>query len=175
MRWLDPLTKPILVIKGDIRHRGPIRQANGENNVLSVSSGDLANANYSALNLKEFIRFIDGTHDKVHVVLFSDFDAGLATTTWSADIFHATVISAPLYYFPELWRNASAYGVDVACGSFKPPIFWFATLGALGLFLFCGLLTLLMVYFSWRFIYKGSPRVKEIEVSVDGFSEILDV
>ncbi|KAJ1443634.1 hypothetical protein SESBI_00221 [Sesbania bispinosa] len=86
------------------------------------------------------------------------------------------LISAPLSYFPELARNASASGVDVACGSFKLPLFWFATLGALGLSLFCGLLILLMVYCSWKAGWRFiKPKIKEDGVSLDALSEILDV
>lgn len=84
------------------------------------------------------------------------------------------LISAPLFYFPELVRKASVSGVDVACGgTFKLPLIGFATLGAVGLSLICGLVTLLMVYLSWRFLYKGKSRVRGIEVSLDDLCEIL--
>ncbi|KAJ1381207.1 hypothetical protein SESBI_45357 [Sesbania bispinosa] len=85
-------------------------------------------------------------------------------------------ISAPLSYFPELARNASASGVDVAWGPFKLPLFWFATLGALGLSLFCGLLILLMVYYSWKAGWRFSikPKFKEDGVSSEAVSEISD-
>ncbi|KAK7340425.1 hypothetical protein VNO77_21127 [Canavalia gladiata] len=81
------------------------------------------------------------------------------------------LISAPLYYFPELVAKAS--GTSVACGSFKLPLIWFTTLGALALSFICVLLTLLVIYLSWRYIYEGRPRVKELKASMDDLTEIL--
>jgi hypothetical protein len=82
------------------------------------------------------------------------------------------LISAPLFYFPELFRKS--FGVSVAFGSFKLPLIWFAIFGAVGISLICGLVTLLMVYISWRLLYKGKPRVGEVEVSFDGLSEVFE-
>jgi hypothetical protein len=82
------------------------------------------------------------------------------------------LISAPLFYFPELFRKSS--GVSVALGSFKLLLIWFAIFGAVGISLICGLVTLLMVYISWRLLYKGKPRVGEVEVSFDGLFEVFE-
>jgi hypothetical protein len=96
-------------------------------------------------------------------MLCYDLDAGFATTTWSADIFGADIL--------ELVHMPSALGVHVACSSLKLPLIGFATSGTFGLSLVCGLVTLLIVYLSWRFIYKGKPtRGKDIEVSLDDLS-----
>lgn len=83
------------------------------------------------------------------------------------------IISAPLFYFPELVRKASKVGVD--CGLFKLPLIWFATLGAVGLSLICGILTLLLAYLSWRFLSKGKQNVEDVDVSLEELSEILQV
>jgi len=80
------------------------------------------------------------------------------------------LISAPLFYFPELFHKASRVGVS--CGSLKMPLIWFTTLGAVGISIICGLVTLLMVYLSWRFLYKGKSRVRGIEVSFDDLCEV---
>jgi len=82
------------------------------------------------------------------------------------------LISAPLFYFPELSRKASR--ICVACGSLKMPLIWFTTLGAVGISIICGLVTLLMVYLSWRFLYKGKSRVRRLEVSFDDLCEVLE-
>nr|ABN05933.1 hypothetical protein MtrDRAFT_AC149129g23v2 [Medicago truncatula] len=83
------------------------------------------------------------------------------------------IISAPLFYFPELVRRASKVGVD--CGLFELPLIWFATLGAVGLSLICGILTLLLAYLSWRFLSKGKQNVEDVDVSLEELSEILQV
>jgi len=91
-------------------------------------------------------------------MLCYDLDAGFNTTTQSADI-------------PELVHTSTASGFHVACSSLKLPLIGFATLGAVGLSLVCGLVTLLIVYLSWRFIYKEKPtRGKDIEVNLDDLS-----
>jgi hypothetical protein len=82
------------------------------------------------------------------------------------------LISAPHFYFSELFRKASRVGV--ACGSLKMPLIWFATLGAVGISIICGLVTFLMVYLSRRFLYKGKSRVRGIEVSFDDLAEVLE-
>lgn len=52
------------------------------------------------------------------------------------------LISAPLFYFPDLTRKASTFGVDVLCGSsFKLPLIGFTCIVAFGITLAFGLLT----------------------------------
>lgn len=64
------------------------------------------------------------------------------------------LISAPVFYFPELIRKATASGVHVACGgSFKPSLIGFTALGAFGITLIFGLVALLVFYLIWRFVY----------------------
>ncbi|CAK8542554.1 unnamed protein product [Lathyrus sativus] len=81
------------------------------------------------------------------------------------------LISAPVFYFPELIRKATASGVHVACGgSFKPSLIGFTALGAFGITLIFGLVALLVFYLIWRFVYGRRPtRGKDIEVSFDDF------
>lgn len=85
--------------------------------------------------------------------------------------FMLLLISAPLFYFPELVRKASKVVVD--CGLFKLPLIWFATLGAVGISLICGILTLLLAYLSWWFLSKGKPKFEDVDVSLEDLSEIL--
>ncbi|XP_058737699.1 uncharacterized protein LOC131609899 isoform X2 [Vicia villosa] len=82
------------------------------------------------------------------------------------------LIFSPIFYFGQLVRMASISGVHVDCGGvFKLPLIWFATLGAVGLSLAIGLVLLLVVYLSWRFIHKGKPKV--IEVRSDDLSPLI--
>ncbi|XP_058740087.1 uncharacterized protein LOC131612300 isoform X2 [Vicia villosa] len=79
------------------------------------------------------------------------------------------LIFSPIFYFGQLARMVSISGVHVDCGGFfKLPLFWFTTLGAVGLSLAFGLVMLLVVYLSWRFIHKGKPKI--IEVRLDDLS-----
>jgi hypothetical protein len=84
------------------------------------------------------------------------------------------LLSAPLLYFPELMHRASASGVEVACGgSFTLPLIGFTTLAAIGICLIFGLLALLVVYLSWRFIHGRIPtRGQDMEVNFDDFSSL---
>jgi len=77
------------------------------------------------------------------------------------------LISAPLFYFPDLIRKASTLGVDVSCGSsFKLPLIGFTCIAAFGITLAFGLLTLLVVYLNRRFIHgRKSTRGQDIEVN----------
>ncbi|XP_058756139.1 uncharacterized protein LOC131629368 isoform X1 [Vicia villosa] len=81
------------------------------------------------------------------------------------------LISAPVFYFPELIRKATASGIHVACGSsFKPSLIGFTSIGAFGITLIFGLVALLVFYLIWRFVYGRRPtRGKDIEVSLDDF------
>ncbi|MCH93251.1 hypothetical protein A2U01_0014199 [Trifolium medium] len=85
------------------------------------------------------------------------------------------LISAPLFYFPDLVRKASTLGVDVACGgSFKLPLIGFTSLAAFGITLTFGLLTLLVVYLNRRFIQGRKPtRGQDIEVNSNDLIECL--
>jgi hypothetical protein len=84
------------------------------------------------------------------------------------------LLFAPLFYFPDLVRKASTLGVDVACGgSFMLPLIGFTTLAAIGICLIFGLLALLVVYLSWRFIHGRIPtRGQDMEVNFDDFSSL---
>ncbi|XP_058737704.1 uncharacterized protein LOC131609902 isoform X2 [Vicia villosa] len=66
------------------------------------------------------------------------------------------------------WPNYSASGVYVACGGlFKSPMFWVAILEVVGIFIISGLVTLLIAYLSWKFIYKGNPRAVAVSLISD--------
>jgi hypothetical protein len=79
----------------------------------------------------------------------------------------------PAFFFCllELAHNASKTGV--ACGSIKLPLFWFTTLGAVGISFMFMLATLLLFNISWR-LSKGKARVEDLDdASLDVISEAL--
>jgi len=83
------------------------------------------------------------------------------------------LISAPLFYFPELVRKASTSGVIVTCsGLFKLPLIGFTTLAAFGITLIFGLMALLVVYLNKRFIHGTPTRGQDIEVT-DGLLSVI--
>ncbi|WJX77294.1 RING-type E3 ubiquitin transferase [Trifolium repens] len=79
----------------------------------------------------------------------------------------------PAFFFCllELAHNASKTGV--ACGSIKLPLFWFTTLGAVGISFMFMLATFLLFNISWR-LSKGKARVEDLDdASLDVISEAL--
>ncbi|KAK7295250.1 hypothetical protein RJT34_18156 [Clitoria ternatea] len=70
------------------------------------------------------------------------------------------LISAPLYYFPELMRKSS--GFKVYSGFVEVPLILFTTLGAIGLAIICAALTFTIVYLTWRYVHQGSPTENEL-------------
>jgi len=84
------------------------------------------------------------------------------------------LISGLMLYILYLMHKTSTSGINVACGgSMELPLFYFITLGALGLSLFFCSFAFLIVYFIWRGIYEGTSTegVKDIDPVV---SEIFD-
>jgi hypothetical protein len=81
------------------------------------------------------------------------------------------LIPAFFFYLLELAHNASKTGVS--CGTIKFPLFWFTTLGAVGISFMFMLATLLLVNISWR-LSRGKARVEDLDdASLDVISEAL--
>jgi uncharacterized protein (DUF58 family) len=81
------------------------------------------------------------------------------------------LIPAFVFCLLELAHNASKTGVS--CGTIKLPLFWFTTLGAVGISFMFMLATLLLFSISWK-LSKRKARVEDLDdASLDVLSEAL--
>lgn len=92
-------------------------------------------------------------------------------------IFLAVLLTfAPFLLLPHLLRNASATGIQVACGGFNLPANGFTVVATFGFCLFFLLVVLLVLYTIWSFMYRKTPaaRGQDAKVTDSLFSAGID-